>query len=201
MGFLEVPLSKCLSSLGIESPRYAKNAIPDEGISTIAINSTGLKRFGRDEWHQEKQKVSAKRSWRKLHMAVDQDHYIQGLILTDRFDSDEGTLGDLIEQFDKFPSAEIVIPPDKNTVINNKNHVIRNHNLEQIIEHGRMHWQKLTQYGRRNYSELAIQRYKRILGNKLHARELSRQKQEAMIVSSVLNKITSLGMPISYRCA
>jgi hypothetical protein len=78
---------------------------------------------------------------------------------------------------------------------------IRNHNLEQIIEHGRMHWQKLTQYGRRNYSELAIQRYKRILGNRLHSRELSRQKQEAMIGSSVLNKMTSLGMPISYRYA
>ena len=45
---------------------------------------------------------------------------------------------------DKFTSAEIVIPPDKNAVINDKNHVIRNHNLEQIIEHGRIHWQKLT---------------------------------------------------------
>ena len=168
-----------MSLLGIESPRYAKNAVPEEGISTIAIDSTGLKRFGRDEWHQEKHKVSAKRSWRKLHIAVDQDHYIQGTILTDRFDSDEGTLDDLIDQFevpanhvsldgaydsfdvyeqlsDKFPDAEIVIPPDKNAVINDANHVIRNHNLEQIIEHGRMHWQKLTQYGRRNYSELAI---------------------------------------------
>ena len=127
------------------------------------------------------------------YRAVDQDHYIQGSILTDRFDSDEGTLDYLIEQFDintdhisldgaydsfdvyekltdKFSSAEIVIPPDKNAVINDKNHVIRNHNLEQINEHGRMHWQKQTQYGRRNYSELSIQRYKRILGNKLHAR-------------------------------
>lgn len=217
-------LSKRLSSLGIESPRYAKNAVLDDDISTIAIDSTGLKRFGRDEWHQEKHMVSAKRSWRKLHIAVDQDHYIQGSVLTDRFDSDEGTLDELIDQFevlavhvsldgaydsfdvyekltDKFPSAEIVIPPDKNAVISDTNHVIRNHNLEQIIAHGRMHWQKLTQYGRRNYSELAIQRYKRILGNRLHARELSRQKQEAMIGSSALNKMTSLGMPISYRCA
>jgi hypothetical protein len=46
-------------------------------------------------------------------------------------------------------------PPDKNAVINDVNHVIRNHNLEQIIEHGRIHWQKLTQYSRINYSELA----------------------------------------------
>ena len=60
-------LSKRLSALGIESLRYVKNAIPNDNISTIAIDSTGLKRFGRDERHQEKHKVSAKRSWRKLH--------------------------------------------------------------------------------------------------------------------------------------
>jgi len=47
----------------------------------------------------------------------------------------------------------------------------------------------------------AIQRYKRIFGNSLHARELSRQKQEAMIASVCLNKMTGLGMPISYRVA
>ncbi len=56
-------------------------------------------------------------------------------------------------------------------------------------------------YGQRNYSELAIQRYKRILGNTMQARELERQKQEAMIGCGVLNKMTSLGMPKSYRVA
>jgi hypothetical protein len=130
--------------------------------------------------------------------------------LTDQFEvpADHVSLDRAYDSFDvyellsdKFPSAKIVIPPDKNAVINDANHVNRNHNLEQIIEHCRMHWQKQTQYGRRNYSELSIQRYKKILGNKLHARELSRQKQEVMIGSSVLNKMTSLGMLISYGCA
>ena len=37
--------------------------------------------------------------------------------------------------------------------------------------------------------------------NQLHAREFSRQKVEAMIGSGILNKMTSLGMPQSYRCA
>ncbi len=37
-----------------------------------------------------------------------------------------------------------------------------------------MNWQKNRNYGQRNYSELAIQRYKKTLGNKLHAKELSR---------------------------
>jgi len=62
-----------------------------------------------------------------------------------------------------------------------------------------MAWQREQNYGRRNYSELAIQRYKRILGNQMQSREFQNQKQEAMIGCGVLNKMTSLGMPASYR--
>lgn len=217
-------LSKRLLKLNIPCPRYSKKDIPDSNVTAIAIDSTGLKRFGRDEWHQEKHKVSAKRSWRKLHVCVDDEHYIHGSVLTDRFASDEGTVDDLIEQVtvdadhvsldgaydskdvyvslkNKFPNARIVIPPDKNAVIDDKNHHIRNQHLKEIEEHGRMNWQKENQYGRRNTSELSIQRRKRILGNQLHARDISKQKVEAMIGSGILNKMTSLGMPQSYRCA
>lgn len=35
----------------------------------------------------------------------------------------------------------------------------------------------------------------------MHAREFSRQEQEAMIASGVLNKMTSLGMPQNRRSA
>ena len=52
-----------------------------------------------------------------------------------------------------------------------------------------MEWQRRRDYGKRNYSEIAIQRYKRILGNKLHARDFDRQKQEAIIGCSILNKM------------
>lgn len=64
-----------------------------------------------------------------------------------------------------------------------------------------MNWQRVRNYGKRNYSELAIQRYKKILGNKHHARKLSRQKNEAMLGCGILNKMTRLGMPASYRIA
>lgn len=217
-------LSKRLLKLNIPCPRYNQKDTADNNVAAMAIDSTGLKRFGRDEWHQEKHKVSAKRSWRKLHVCVDDEHYIHGTVLTDRFASDEGTVDDLIEQVtadadhvsldgaydskdvyvslkSKFPNGNIVIPPDKNAVINDKNHDIRNHHLKEIKEHGRMNWQKENQYGRKNTSELSIQRRKRILGNQLHARDISRQKVEAMIGSGILNKMTSLGMPQSYRCA
>jgi hypothetical protein len=59
-----------------------------------------------------------------------------------------------------------------------------------------MNWQRI-----RNYSKLCIQSYKKILGNKMHATELLRQKNEAMIGYGVLNKMTNMGKPSSYQCA
>ena len=64
-----------------------------------------------------------------------------------------------------------------------------------------MQWQKTRQYGRRNYSELGVQRYQRTFGDTMHARDFPRQQQEAMIASGALNKMTSLGMPHSHRSA
>ena len=57
------------------------------------------------------------------------------------------------------------------------------------------------EYGRRNYSELGVQRYQRTFGDAMHAQDFSRQQQEAMIASGELNKMTSLGMPKSRRSA
>jgi hypothetical protein len=50
-----------------------------------------------------------------------------------------------------------------------------------------------------NYFELGVQRYKRILGRAMHARDIRRQRQEFMIGCGVLNKMTSLGMPVSSK--
>jgi hypothetical protein len=100
-----------------------------------------------------------------LHVCVDDKHYIHGSELTDRFASDAGTVDDLIKQvtvdadhisldgaYDnkdvyaslkhKFLNAKIVIPPDKNAVIDDKNHDIRNQNLKEIQKHRSMNWQK-----------------------------------------------------------
>ena len=205
-------------------PRYRKTDKPVDGVHAIAIDSTGLKRFGRGEWHQEKYELSNKASWRKLHVAVNQEHYFEACTLTDRFCHDDQQVKPLLEQIDKpidhlsadsaydetpvydvviahSPGADVVIPPRANAVENDKAAMQRNRNILEIEEHGRMHWQKTREYGRRNYSELGVQRYQRILGNTMHARDLSRQKQEAMIGCGVINKMTSLGMPESYRSA
>ena len=81
----------------------------------------------------------------------------------------------LVKQIDKNPvyenitekllNAAIIIPPDSDAVYNAKSHPQRNKNLQDIRKFGRIQWQKIQAYGNRNVSELAIQRYKKLLGN------------------------------------
>lgn len=216
-------LSRRLRQLKIAVPHYKRGLLPDEGIHAIAIDSTGLKRFGRGEWHQEKYGLSKKASWRKLHIAVNQNHELEACVLTDRFSSDDSNVDALLSQiktpidhftadgaYDKKPvydsvaahsnECDIVIPPQVNAIYR-EDIPARTSHLCQIKEVGRMQWQKLRNYGSRNYSELAVQRYQRILGNTMHAREFENQKEEAVIGCSILNKMTSLGMPQSHRIA
>ena len=217
-------LSKRLSALSISSPRYKKSESLDSEVAAIAIDASGLKRFGRGEWHAEKYKLSAKRSWRKLHITVDNKHIFHSSDLSDRFSADCNSVETLAKQIDEsvdhvtadgaydksptyqrlsnhFPQADIVISPASDAVYDKNGHTQRNRNLQEIKTFGRMIWQRVRNYGRHNYSELAIFRYIKILGGRLHAIELSRQKNEKVISCGVLNKMTRLGMQLSYRCA
>ena len=99
------------------------------------------------------------------------------------------------------PNANIVIPPPQNAIPNASAQLIRNQHVDAINNHGRMAWQKQTNYGLRALVELAMRRYKTIIGPKLKARELLQQKTEAAVSVRVLNIMTSLGMQISIKVA
>ena len=54
---------------------------------------------------------------------------------------------------------------------------------------------------KRSLVETAFYRYKVLIGRSLRARTLSAQKVEARIACTVINRMTSLGMPISRKVA
>jgi hypothetical protein len=62
----------------------------------LVIDSTGLKLFGQGEWDEEKH-GRARRSWRKLHLAVDADtgEIVAGM-LTDNAAEDAGQVPALL---------------------------------------------------------------------------------------------------------
>ena len=217
-------LSKRLSQLGFDTPKFKRDESIDKDIVAIAIDSTGLKRFGKDEWHQEKHKINAKRSWRKAHFAVKLNHIIESAVLTHKDVMDDQVVEAICTQItepvshitaDKmydtdavfqtldahFPNADMVIPPKDNTFADECHQPKRMSNLVAYMALGVAKWQKLKHYGWRNVSEMAMQRYKKIIGPKLHSRKFSNQRQEMLIGCSILNRFTHLGMPKSYRVA
>jgi hypothetical protein len=68
-----------------------------------------------------------------------------------------------------------------------------------IQEKGRRGWQKAVGYGRRALVETAMFRYKTLIGPTLRARKFEAQQVEARVASSMINRMTQLGMPISQR--
>ena len=51
----------------------SKGCVLPDGPIHLLIDSTGLKVFGAGEWLQERHGAQARRTWKKLHLAVDAD--------------------------------------------------------------------------------------------------------------------------------
>lgn len=99
----------------------------------------------------------------------------------------------------KQPEAHVVVPPHKTAVYSDAGDTQRDEHIRALEEHGRIAWQKSNDYGLRSRVELAIQRYKRIIGTCMKARAMPQQKTEAWFSASALNTMTNLGMPVSVK--
>ena len=221
---LQTPDHTTLSrrSSTLEVPPLVKK---HDGPIHLVIDSTGLKMIGDGEWHAHKHKTSNKRrSWRKLHLGVDQDGFIVASQLTES-GIDDGSVGatmiDRIEAvIDRFtadgaydtraiyealaaagaPGLKVVIPPKRTAAADPRASGLwrqRNEAIERIGEVGRRQWRKDSGAHRQAGAENGMFRYKRIIGDSLRAKGFEAQKMEAMIAVNVLNRMTQLGMPVS----
>lgn len=218
---ISIPDFSSISKRSIALPRHLLSKNITSG-SVVIVDSTGLKVYGKDEWHQEKHQIAARRTWRKLHLAVDEHHQIVACVLTTPEVGDPTAVPDLLSQIsdpfttfigdgaydgdpvsqavlNKQPDAKVIIPPHKTAILSGAGDTQRDQHINTIAQKGRIAWQRITDYNRRNYVELAMQRYKPIIGNAMKARGLLQQKTEAWISASVLNIMTNLGMPVSLK--
>lgn len=70
-----------------------------DGPVTVVIDSTGLTVFGTGEWHLEKHGGPARRTWRKLHLAVAPDTgALLAPALTTTEDGDASLVGQLLDR-------------------------------------------------------------------------------------------------------
>jgi hypothetical protein len=75
----------------------------------------------------------------------------------------------------------------------------RNQRVKHMNKVGREKWKVHSGYHRRSLVETAMARFKRIIGPRLQAREWTRQKVEVQIGCALLNRMTHLGRPQSYK--
>ncbi|CAO3363617.1 IS5 family transposase [Azospirillum palustre] len=206
----------------------ASALVRTDGPVTVVIDSTGLKVFGRGERHLEKHGGTARRCWRKLHLAVDPaTGEILASALTGNEEGDASLVGPLLDQVtgpigavladgaydgepvyravaERAPDAEVIIAPRSTAVPSDTAGSApsqRDRHIQRIVERGRRGWQRAVQYGRRSLAEVAMLRYKVLIGRSLRARTLPAQKAEAKAACAVINRITSLGMPTSRKVA
>ena len=71
--------------------------------------------------------------------------------------------------------------------------------IMKIKEDGRYLWELKSGYSKRNSVENAMYRYKAIFGGRLDFKNIQSQKNEFMTSCNILNLMTSLGMPESYK--
>jgi hypothetical protein len=203
---ITIPDFSSIAKRSIVFPRQILSKAKEAGCIVI-VDSTGLKVYGKDEWHQEKHAVPARRTWRRLHLVVDEKHHVLACELTTPEVGDPTAVPDLLDQittpFDTFmgdgaydgepvsravlnkqPNAQVVVPPPKNAVCSDAGDTQRDQHIQTIAEQGRIAWQQKTGYNLRSYVELAMQRYKRLFGNTMKARALPQQKTETWISAS-----------------
>jgi DDE family transposase len=218
-------LSVRASKLNIKIKQFSKKEKTEktDGIC-VMIDSTGMKIYGESEWSDEKHNTKTRKSWRKLHIAIDDKGNILASTLTKNNVDDGSEVPDLINQIDKnvsvfmgdgaydttpvheffegrCPEIEIVTPPRKDAVFSpdaDTNPTQRDRHLKIIHEKGRTQWQYESGYGQRSLVENAMYRIKTIYGGKLKSRNIENQKTERKIVLNNINMMTGLGMPESY---
>jgi hypothetical protein len=177
--------------LRVSLQRYARS----ESLHGV-FDSTGLKIFGEGEWKVRQHDYSKRRTWRKLHLGIDEaTGEIIARTLSTNDIGDGEILPYLLEQieeqlsqvsgdgaYDSFENhkllsqlgAKITIPTRGNAKIcrhgNSKDPPLsRNEIIRAIRKLGRAEWKRSSSYHRRSIAEMTMFRFKRIFGGDLNA--------------------------------
>ena len=186
----------------------------------VVIDSTGLKIFGEGEWKVRQHGAGKRRTWRKVHFAVDANlRDVIGVEVTTADVADCEVFEGLLEQIEgpiaqidcdgaydthevytagMAREAEVVVPPRDNAVAWEADHP-RTQALTDIAERGMAEWKKSTNYHQRSLAENAMYRFKQLFGGSLASRDFERQVTEVHARVAAMNTMTALGMPVSVR--
>jgi transposase len=224
---LPVPSYSTLSRRAAEV-EVALGALPRSGPVHLVVDSSGFKVYGEGEWKVRQHGWSKRRTWRKLHLGVDEaTGEILAAVVSEAGIADDNALPDILAQvegeiaqvsadgaYDKRScydalaerGATAVIPPRRDAKIWQHGNCAgapwqRDENLRAIRQKGRRRWKQESGYHRRSLAETTFCRLKTLFGPTLHARAFAQQATELFLKVAALNRMTHLGMPDSYCLA
>ena len=194
---------------------------PGEGIPLV-LDSTGLSVVGAGEWAAATHGGRGRRGWRKLHRGVDQSGVILVHTLTEATGDDATTALDLLTAVEgplvritadaasdtvavyetaTARGVTVIIPPAKTANISGPGprSPARDRTITLVKQLGRRRWKKTSGYHRQSRVENTFFRYTSIIGDGLRARSPAGQGSEAVLGCEILNRMTELGRPVSYR--
>jgi hypothetical protein len=197
-------------------------ASPCSNPRHVVIDATGLRVYGAGEWRVWKHHVSRRRTWRKLHLGIDEStKEIVAVELTASRVHDSTPVPSLLEQipdpvrqvsgdgaYDTRACYDAVLQRGALPVFVPRRtaqpgaspdltgwRAARNRILQQIEAQGRWTWRVLSGCTRQSIAENPMVRFKRLFGGQLWARGLETQRSEVRVKCLVLNRMTQLGMP------
>jgi hypothetical protein len=93
----------CRRQKGLQVPLRIRKALLEGGAIHLVVDSSGLKIYGECEWKVRKHGWSKRRTWRKIHLGVDEKTgEITALVLTDNKTDDASVLKELVaDTFDQ----------------------------------------------------------------------------------------------------
>ena len=216
-------LSRRLAKLAVRLPIKLKAK-----ARHVVCDSTGVKVYGEGEWKVRQHGYSKRRTWRKLHLLVDEEsREIVSVGASTNSVSDGEMLPELLaaiggeiaqvsadgiydqrKVYDALNArgARAAIPPRRGARIwqhgnSRTERLVRDENLRSIRKNGRKKWKQAVGYHRRSLAETTVFRYKTIFGDKSQSRNIENQFTEMFIKCAALNRMTHLGMPQSYKLA
>lgn len=216
-------LSRCLPKLKI---KLSVKDLPEK--INLVIDSTGIKVYGEGEWKVRTHGWQKRRTWRKLHLAIEPESgQIVGVEATGNGVDDAEKVEDLMKQvpvgvkveevaadgaYDKKKTYDClnkhgtraVIPPRKNAKIwqhgnSKQERLVRDENLRRIRKVGRKSWKQESNYHQRSLAETGVFRFKQTFGATVSSRIEENQYQELKLKGKIMNIITHLGMPKSEK--
>ena len=218
---LSAPDHTTLSRRGQHLDLPLRRAPTGAGLHLI-VDSTGLSIVGEGEWAAAKHGGRGKRGWKKLHLGVDRSGVIGARALTEASVDDATTGITLIEAvagalgrvtadaaYDTVGfyeaagarGATVVVPPTSTAHVSRHGprSSARDRTILAVKERGRRRWKKTSGYHGQARVENAFFRYKSIIGDSLRACSPAGRGTEVDLACNILNQMTGLGRPMSYR--